>query len=832
MIKITTFAHLLLHSHPMNKYLLICFTCLLTETAFAQTFPVKGRITSPTGQPVPFASIYQQSTTRGTSANGEGEYQLNLPAGAISLIVKSVGYKQALRQLDLKAPLTLNIVLEAEVYQLQDVAVSAGEDPAYKIIRNAIAKRSAYLREPAAYSCDVYIKGLQKMLAAPKRFLGRNIDDMAKQMGLDSSRKGILYLSESESRYTVKLPDEEHEELISSKVSGRNNAFSWNRASELDVNFYENLQDWQGLTNRPLVSPIADNALSFYKYRLLGTISENGRDIHKIAVTPKRLADPAFTGTVYIIDDSWRLYSADLMLTKDANINFVDTVKVNQQFYPVAGDVWVPSTVRFDFVGGLFGFRFGGYYTAVYRNYDIAPALPKKLFREALRVTKESNQKDSTYWETARPVPLTPEEEQDYDKKDALAKKRESRPYLDSLDRVNNKFKPLQFVFGRGYTHRNQFEKQTFRFGPLLRSAFFNTVEGFGIDYTIAYSKQIDSANNRYFNVSTKLRYGLESRRFLPMLTMTLPVKGWPVTLSGGSDMTDMNNMQTISQSSNTINSLLFERNRLKLYQKDFFSVGLTKLLGAVSVAASAEWANRSWYPNATDYTIRDVKDRAYTSNNPLLPLVELAPFPDNQSMQIALRASYVFSRKYVTYPTGRYYLPSKYPALSLHYTKGLKGVFGSDVDYDFLAATLAKENVPLGLYGKFSFFTGAGKFVNNNSVFFTDYKHFAGNLSTRYHPRANGFLYLPIYEPATREEYFQLNTHHNFGGLVMNRLPLLRKLRLQEIVGFNYLANPGFKNYREFYYGLEFFGVQVLYGSGKQGNVLTDKGFRVVVGL
>ena len=81
--------------------------------------------------------------------------------------------------------------------------------------------------------------------------MGFDVQKAARENGLDSNRRGIVYLSESESKYSFQKPNNSHEELISSKVSGSNRAFSYNRASDLKVDFYENIQDWEGLSNEP-----------------------------------------------------------------------------------------------------------------------------------------------------------------------------------------------------------------------------------------------------------------------------------------------------------------------------------------------------------------------------------------------------------------------------------------------------------------------------------------------------------------------------------------------------------------------------------------------------
>lgn len=313
---------------------------VFTLSAFSQSIQIKGTIKDDKGMPVPFASIYESGTSRGTSANSDGEYQLKLNAGQKTLVFKAIGFSQEIRKIDLKSDQILNIILKPSVYELKDVVVNAfAEDPAYEVIKNAIAKRKRHLNEVDAYSAEVYIKGMQKLLSAPKKFLGRDIDDIAKQIGLDSTRKGIIYLSESESKISFMKPDKLREEMISSKVSGSNRSFSFNRASDMKVNFYENLLNIDGLSNRPFISPIADNALFYYRYRLLGTSLENGEMVNKIELIPRRSSDPVFRGLIYILEDSWRIHSADLYLTKESNINFVDSLNIRQEFIPVKSKI-------------------------------------------------------------------------------------------------------------------------------------------------------------------------------------------------------------------------------------------------------------------------------------------------------------------------------------------------------------------------------------------------------------------------------------------------------------------------------------------------------------
>ena len=505
-----------------STLLLILFygVCL---SAFAQQVSLSGKVVDAGGKPVPFASVHIKNTSNGASANIEGDYSIKLQPGQYEVQYKAVGFKQESRSIDLKENTTLNITLTAEVYELKAVTINAkGEDPAYAIIRKAIKKRKTHLSEVKAYTCEVYIKGLQKLLAAPKKFMGADMNQIGREMGLDSNRRGIIYLSESESKLSYQYPNQLHEEMITSKFSGSNRMFSFNRATDAQVNFYENYQSWQGLSNRPLMSPVSDNALFYYRYKLMGTSTENGVVINKIKVTPRRDHDPCFDGYIYIVDDSWRIYALDLYITSRANINFVDTVRINQQFMPV-DKVWVQASNKFEFIGGLLGFKLKGYFISVYKDYDLSPVFTKGEFNEVLNIPPKVNKNDTAYWNKERPVPLTTEEKTDYQKKEKLAIKRESKTYLDSLDKVTNKVTPASILL-TGTNVINRYQRSFYHFDPLISSLLFNTVEGVTLNYGATYRKRADTVTGKSVGFGAKVRYGFSDHLFDANANATLPV--------------------------------------------------------------------------------------------------------------------------------------------------------------------------------------------------------------------------------------------------------------------------------------------------------------------
>jgi hypothetical protein len=820
-------------TYTMNHKIYTVFVLILCNfTLFAQKAALSGKITDQNGKPIPFATIYIKNTNLGTSANSEGYYNLQVPFGKYEIVYRGIGYKQETRNAEIKNDLNLNIALQAEIYALKAVNISSsGEDPAYAIIRKTIKRRNYFLHQVNAYNCKVYIKGLQKLLAAPKKFMGRDINKIARENGLDSNRTGIVYLSESESKLTYMQPDKIHEEMLSSKVSGNNRGFSFNRASDVSVNFYRNYEQWQGLSNRPLISPIADNAFLYYRYKLLGTTIENGETISKIQVIPRRDYDPVFEGNIYIVENSWRLYSVNLFITKKANINFVDTLTVNQQFFPVKPNIWLTSSVQFNFTAGFLGFKIGGYYISVYKDYDLDPPVNKKDFAELIHIEKGINKKDSDYWQRERPIPLTIEEKTDYTKKEILARKRESKPYLDSLDRVNNHFKLGKLLLLGGYDYSNRYQKMYFHFGPVLGSMLYNTVEGFALNYNASYVKQIDSNTNKYLRLNGRVRYGFSNSALHGSLSGVIPIHQTTLGFDVGSDVVDLNNQTPFRSGINTIYSLFRKKNREKFYDKQFAGLTLSRrITGGWLISVGTEAAYRQSLNNTSAFSFYQKADRKFTSNNPLRPDIDTPLFVSNHSFKIGLRTTYNFSNQYETYPNGRRYLPSKYPTIGFSYTKGIKNIFSSDVDYDLISADVEKNDIDLGIYGKSSFYVKAGKFTNNNSLFYPDYQHFLGNEEFIYNTAINSFMLLRYYTYSTPNEYLEGHFEHNFYGFLINKLPLIRKLKLQEIVKYNYLATPQLNNYQELGVGFQYLGIRAMYGWSYHTGLNIQSGFRLGV--
>lgn len=260
----------------MQKNLLVFL--LLLQHGLLHAGRVSGYVKDENGKPLPYASVYSKNGQQGTTSGVNGFYQLNLPEGNYTLVAQHVGYtKQELKIEIRNSPVQANFVLRLQQATLSEVVVKPGaEDPAYEIIRNAIKKRKEHLDELSGFQCKVYTKEQLQLRDFPTRFLGQKVDF---EDG-DTSKKKILYLSETVSNYSVKGPGLDKLEVLSTRVSGNSNSFGLSLPRI--INFYQNSIVVQGLNQRGFISPIANNALHYYRYKYEGSFWEEGVEINRI----------------------------------------------------------------------------------------------------------------------------------------------------------------------------------------------------------------------------------------------------------------------------------------------------------------------------------------------------------------------------------------------------------------------------------------------------------------------------------------------------------------------------------------------------------------------
>lgn len=410
----------------------------------AHALRIHGRITDASGQPLAFASVTVKGSTLGTSANRSGEYSLDMAPGSYLLECRHVGYRKQERTVRLEDnDQRIDFSLSIEELNMSSIIIKpGGEDPAYAIMREAIRARPGFREQVKGYSCDAYVKGVLRLDSFPDKFMGQKVDF---EDG-DTGKQKILFLSETLARLDVQPPDRQHVRVLSTRVSGASNGYGL--ADPRVTSFYENLVDISSALNPGgYVSPVADNAFRYYRFRYRGAFFEDGRQITRIEVIPKRAFDPVFQGYIQIVDGEWAIHSLELYIAKDAQLALLDKLVISQIYMPLQGGVWMLQNQSIIPSVRKFGFQAGGYFSAVFSNYSIEPGFNKKTFGKViLRYDTASNRRTRQWWDSIRPVPLMPEEFRDFRRKDSLEKLRNDPAYLDSLDSIRNRVTPMSIL--------------------------------------------------------------------------------------------------------------------------------------------------------------------------------------------------------------------------------------------------------------------------------------------------------------------------------------------------------------------------------------------------
>ena len=790
----------------MIKKLLCLFFIAFGFFASAQ---IVGTIKNTKNEPLPFVNILIENTYKGTTSNDDGYYELNITKPKTYTIVYTyLGYKTVKKKVAIdKFPYEINITLEEESVSLGEVVVSAENNPANAIMRQAIAKRKENLEKINTFKADFYSRGLIKIKDAPEKIFGQEVGDLGG--GLDSTRSGIIYLSETISKIQYLRPDKLKEKITASKVSGNSSGFSFNNAIDVDYNFYNNTIEF----GNEIISPIANNAFSYYRYKLEGIFyDDRGNLINKVNVIPKRENDPIFSGSIYIVEDQWTIYALELDITgAQARIPAVDILSLKQSFsYSETNDVWALISQSLDFKYKFLGIKGDGRFTAVYSNYEFNGPLTRKDFgRELVAFEDQANKKDSLFWNTIRPVPLTLEERTDYTKKDSIQIVKESKPYLDSIDRVNNKFKLGSIL---GYSYQNSHKDYRLGFDIPLLGVQFNTVQGYTAKANVFFTKNYDDFK-RYFRANADLQYGFSDERLRATGSLTYKFNNTNrrfLTLSGGVSAEQFNPSNPIAPIINSISTLFFEDNYMKLYDKSFVQLNYSEeLFNGFRLYSSLSYERRKALFNTTDQAWYPKADKEYTSNNPFDETAYGIPsFETHNIIKANVSARINFAQEYFSYPDSKFNVGnSAYPTLVLSYEKGF-GATNSDYNFDQVKARLY-QSFNIADKGRFRYNLRAGKFFNADDIAFMDFQHFNGNqthVSTEGN-YTNVFNNLGYYSGSTNDAYLEAHTEHDFNGFLLGKVPLLNKLNFNLVVGAHLLATPSFKPYQEYSVGIDNIG-------------------------
>ncbi|HVE61399.1 MAG TPA: DUF5686 family protein, partial [Chitinophagaceae bacterium] len=506
-------------------------------------------------------------------------------------------------------------------------------------------------------------------------------------------------------------------------------------------------------------------------------------------------------------------------------------------YTPAGNKTWVIKNQVIYPALKMFGFDAYGSFVNVYSNYDLDPVFPKDFFDNTiLKYHDSSNKKSIDYWNETRLLVLQKEEAEDFIKKDSLVQLRKSPVYLDSLDKIRNKVS-LHEIIVSGVDIDNQKRKVNISFLPLINVISFNIVEGLVLNAGATITKKLDTLvyGRKAIYFTPEIRYGFSNEHFNANLSATYTFgKKYrnAITIAGGSKVFQFNNRNPEGILSSTVAALLSERNYLKIYEAAFGTISFSKSLGeGISWDLSAHWQDRKPLENTTDFTLREQEDREFTLNIPL-PLFT-ANITRHQAFIITAGLRWQPGTKYIEFPDRKVSIGSKYPVFHINYTQGISGIFKSDVDYSKWNAGVS-DDLNLKLLGLFNYRLNAGGFISKSKVYIPDYIHYKGNTSTLFTGSyLERFQLIPHYYFSNLASFHStLFVEHHFNGFITNKIPLLKNLKWNLVIGSNVLFIDNGREYIEAFIGLEniFKIIRADYIFGFENNASSRHGIRVSV--
>jgi hypothetical protein len=789
---------------------ILCLS-LISVTSFAGR--ISGLITDEKGNGLGYASVLVKGTTKGTTANSEGKYFLNLEPGTYTLVCQHVGFAREEKKLVVgNEEVAVNFQLHVQELTLSEVVIKKGEDPAYAIIRQAIKKRPYYNEQVDSFSVDVYIKGLLRSRAIPQKVFGKKIErDDFGRTGLDSSGKGILFLSESLTKVFYVKPNKIKYEVLSSRQSGGGGG---GLSFPFFINFYDNNVAVfnNSLNQRGFISPIANGALNYYRYKFEGSFFEDGKEINRIRVIPRRKNEPLFSGYIQITEDDWRIHSLDLMTTTDYSLELIDTLRISQIHVPVAKNIWKTKDQVVYVAVKKLGFDFAGNFVNVYTNYNITPAFRKKFFdRILMKYDSAYTRKDSAYWTDVRPIPLEADEKRDFVFKDSVAKlERDSMLTHRNLDSLRRHQKPMTvkgfLLKGDHHYFYNKKLFTTYSVKPILPGIEYNSVEG--LSFSLEQNLVLQPTKGKYsYNLSLNSRYGISNTHFnsygvLNIHERRTSYKNSYLLIAGGKRLSQFNHDNPIEPLTNSVYTLLYKKNYMKLYENWFGHIEYNgRFENGLRWNLHATYEDRLPVENTTDFSFFK-KKRVLLPNHPY----ELAdiPFNRHQAFVAGIHLEFQPGQRYIQMGKSKFPIGSKYPVFELDYSKGIDKIFGSDVDYDKWKFTISdKMNFKIG--GEFRYSISIGGFINANKVEIPDLTHFNGNRTYHNFKYLNSFQLAPYYQYSNAAKFYTVvHAEHHFNGLITNKIPLFNKLKWTLVAGTNTFYVNRKNYYAEGFVGLE----------------------------
>lgn len=743
---------------------------------------ITGTVYDDTGEALPFASVTFPGTGIGTTTDIDGNFILEVEEVPGNILEAGyVGYES--QQKLIKPELATQKVtfkLGDGALQLTEVVVKAKKgryrkknNPAVDLIRNVIKnKKDNRLESNDFYEHDVYEKVEMDLTNITEKFRNRRvfkkmqfIFDYVDSTKTDEKPYLPIYFQESMGRvYYKKSPSSKTEFRKAQKLTKLDGYLDEETMSNImdrlyeDVNIYDNNIE---LLTAQFVSPLSFFAPDFYAFYINDTLAYQGKPVINLSFIPRNKLDLGFVGNMYVaIDSSYRVMKVKMGIVDDINLNFVEDIDIEQEFKDVGTDgeeQWIvhKNNVVIEYSLSKNGLGFYGRRSVVNDNFVFnQPASDDKYgITEKMVMLDDAKEQDDATWAALRPIELTKTEAGTYHMMDTLQRTPAFRRIVNIIS-----------IALTGYTTSR---KGPFDIGPINAFYSFNDVEGF----RPRFGGRTNGNFSKKYQLEGYLAYGLKDKQFKYQL------------LGSYSFNDDFEEFPKHYIRLGTERETRFPGQVLRYFSEDNFFLSFRRGTNTRMIMHTA-YTGEYYFENkrnlAFTFTAESRKREPYGSlkfyyqgaNDGLDSLSEI------QTSQLGLSVKWSPNAQYVNGKRFRIAMYNKYPIMTFTYRGGFKGVLGGDYNYHRLDFKIFKRFY-LSVLGYSNFEFEAGKIFGSGLPYVINHL-----------PRANQTFAYQIFAfnlmnnlEFSSDEYLTWNYEHYFNGFFFNKIPLLRKLKLREIL-------------------------------------------------
>jgi hypothetical protein len=788
----------------MYLRVIFLFILIANSSTVAYSSFIKGTIVNESGEPLPFATIYVKNTTYGVTSNSDGEYYIELKPGSHVIIFSYVGHisKELPIQLTEKGR-TINITLLESATSLNELEiVSNTKNKAKEVMAKARKKRKLYLNAIENYSCNTYMKNsLEKRQI---KFTKKELENAEEILITDTSihvnfENEILNFIESYSITNYEATNKYKEEFLgyhdfadTKKESGLDVSATvgygeysivptefgvedpyllYTEVSTGDFNLYKSSVVINNVLEKPIISPLSINGALYYRFDFKGSFYEENSKIYKIKVTPLFNGEPLFKGILFIEDSTFSIKSFELSINGPMllckNFNLI------QDYIQIDTNMYLPARREINYTIKEGKYQIIGNARISHKNYKINKVFPKKFFNTEERTFNDSvYSRDSTYWNHIRPITLKEKEIEYIDYTDSLRDVHQSEKYLLEQDSIANRVTLGKIIFA-GFFHRNRFKGNEFYIEPVVSQFNFFGIGGYRHRLGMHFNKAFE--NDYLLETDGEIDYGFRNKDVKGKIGVGLTYfpKKFVRTFVRFGDYYELIN-EFASLTSAFTRSNYARTKSVEISQRMEIFNGL---YGEIKF----DYANKI---AITDLQLADWINEIFvdTLNTP-------TNFQDYIKSEFRFQFTYIPKQRFYYKNNKKIVLGSDYPTFNLIYRKGIPGLFNSEVNFDYIEIG-AFDEIKLPQLGSSKWNVQAGTFLNKNNLRVLEWKYFRGS---DYFFFSNPLKSFQLLGPtlSTPNEYIRGNYMHHFEGAILNKIPIIHRLKLSLAGGAGFLLIP-----------------------------------------